>query len=324
MPRQAHGARHLDARRHVPYTGAMSDIIQVFDRALLRRRRDRAARAGGDHGFMVREVAERLADRLDDVLRSFPRALLIGSRDGATRPLFQGRRGIETLVGVELSEAMAARDPGPVVVADEERLPVADNSVDLAIGQFSLHWTNDLPGALIQIERALVPDGLFLGAIAGGNSLTELRQALTQAEIEIDGGLSPRVSPFAQLIDAAGLMQRAGFQLPVIDVDTITLAYPHPLKLMAELRMIGATNALADRRRSPLKRAVLMRAAEIYQQRFSRPDGRVTATLDIIHMAGWKTATGQPQPRKRGSADTAMSDMLARIAAQTPPGDDPR
>ncbi|WP_372002387.1 methyltransferase domain-containing protein [Tistrella mobilis] len=299
----------------------MTDPIRLFDRALLRRRRDRAARAGGDHGFLVREVAERLAERLDDVLRDFPRALMIGSRDGASRDVFQGRRGIETLIGLDLSPAMAAADPGPVVVADEELLPVADGSMDLVLGLFSLHWTNDLPGALIQIERALKPDGLFLGAIAGGSSLKELREALTMAEIEIDGGLSPRVSPFAELRDAAGLMQRAGFQLPVVDVDTITLTYAHPLKLLTELRMIGATNVLHDRRRAPMKRATLMRAMEIYVERFARPDGRVPATLDLIHLAGWKKAAGQPQPRRRGTADTAMSDMLARLRAELPGAD---
>ncbi|MAM74007.1 methyltransferase domain-containing protein [uncultured Tistrella sp.] len=299
----------------------MTDPIRLFDRALLRRRRDRAARAGGDHGFLLREVAERLAERLDDVLRDFPRALMIGSRDGASRDIFQGRRGIETLIGLDLSPAMAAADAGPVVVADEELLPIADGSMDLVLGLFSLHWTNDLPGALIQIERALKPDGLFLGAIAGGSSLKELREALTAAEIEIDGGLSPRVSPFAELRDAAGLMQRAGFQLPVVDVDTITLTYAHPLKLLAELRMIGATNVLHDRRRAPLKRATLMRAMEIYVERFARPDGRVPATLDLIHLAGWKKATGQPQPRRRGTADTAMSDMLARLRAEVPGGE---
>lgn len=177
--------------------------------------------------------------------------------------------------------------PGPRIVADEERLPFAEASLDLVVSTLGLHWTNDVVGALIQIRRALRPGGLFLGAFVGGTTLTELRQSLVAAESELLGGAGSRVSPFADLQDAAGLLQRAGFKEPVADVDTVTVTYDHPLKLMTDLRQMGETNVLADRHPRPLTRRLLARTADLYVEHFARPDGRIPATFEIITLTGW-------------------------------------
>jgi SAM-dependent methyltransferase len=178
------------------------------------------------------------------------------------------------------------------------------------VSSLALHWTNDLPGALIQIRQALKPDGLFLGAILGGASLNELRQALTAAEAELSDGAGPRVAPFADTFDAAALLQRAGFALPVADLDRVTVRYEHPLKLIADLRAMGETNVLVDRARRPLSRLVLARACEIYAQRFSDPDGKVRASFDILTLTGWAPHPGQQQPLKPGSAKMRLADAL--------------
>ena len=193
---------------------------------------------------------------------------------------------------------------------DEERLPFAEASLDLVVSTLALHWTNDLPGALVQIRRALRPDGLFIGSILGGSTLTELRQALVQAESEIAGGAAPRVSPFADMMDAAGLLQRAGFALPVADVDRVQVAYAHPLELLRDLRAMGEGNVLADSDRRPLTRRVLARAMEIYAERFSRDDARIPATFEIVTMTGWAPHPDQQQPLKPGSAKMRLADAL--------------
>ncbi|MCH8154628.1 MAG: methyltransferase domain-containing protein, partial [Proteobacteria bacterium] len=206
----------------------MTDTIHVFDRALLRRRRDRAAAGLRAHDFLFAEAAERLADRLDDVTRKFAFALDLGCHDGTLSRVLAGRGGIETLVQCDLSPAMAraaATNGAPTLAADEEALPFAPESFDLIVSVLGLHWVNDLPGALIQIRRALKPDGLFLGALLGGATLTELRTALIEAELAEEGGASPRVAPFAELRDAGGLLQRAGFALPGADSDRIAVSY---------------------------------------------------------------------------------------------------
>jgi SAM-dependent methyltransferase len=196
------------------------------------------------------------------------------------------------LVETDLSLPMLAGRPGLRVQADEERLPFAAGSVDLMVSALALHWTNDLPGALIQIRHALKPGGLFVGAILGGASLTELRQALTQAEADLRGGAGPRVSPFADLQDAAALLQRAGFTEPVADADAFQVAYAHPMELIADLRAMGETNVLAERPLRPLSKRLLARVFEIYAERFARPDGRVLASFEIVTMTGWAPEAG--------------------------------
>ena len=258
-----------------------------------RRRLDRAAEGFGAAGFLKARAAEDAVLRLESIMRSFPTAVDLGARDGAfARALADSpaRERVGLVIETDLSARMLDSRRGPRVQADEERLPFGEASLDLVVSTLALHWTNDLVGALIQIRRALKPDGLFIGTILGGATLTELRQVLTEAEAELRGGAGPRVSPFADGVDAAGLLQRAGFALPVSDIDRVEAAYRHPLDLLGDVRAMGEGNVLVERDRRPLSRAVLARAAELYTQRFSRPDGRVTATFEIIAMTGWAPA----------------------------------
>jgi len=290
----------------------MTGPISVFDRRLLRRRRDRAAAGLDDVDFLFREAAERLADRLDDVTRRFPVALDLGCHTGLLGAALGGRGGIETLVSCDLSAAMAARAPGPRLVADEEALPFADASVDLVLSCLSLHWVNDLPGALTQIRRVLKPDGLLLASFLGGATLTELRQAWLEAEARIEGGAGPRVSPFADVRDAGGLLQRAGFALPVVDSDLLTVTYADPLRLMVEIKAMGEANAALEQRRGFTRRATLAEAAHIYRARFAGPDGRVPASFEIITMTGWRPHPTQPKPLAPGSGQVNLRDVLGR------------
>lgn len=309
--------------------------ILVFDRPTLRRRRERAAAEFDAHDFLVAEVADRLADRLDDVKRSFPLALDLGCHAGTFASQVGPRGGIETLIQADLAPAMARRAADapsairhrPVLAADEEFLPFAERSFDLAVSGMALHWANDLPGALLQINHALKPDGLFLAALPGGETLHELRHALLLAESELEGGAGPRVSPFAELQDATALLQRAGFALPVSDVDTITVTYPDPLRLMADLRGMGQSNAVRDRRRAWTRRGTLLRAAELYREIYGTPDGRVPATFQILFLTGWRPDASQPLPLRPGDAQARLAAALGTEEIPTgvkaaPPGHD--
>jgi SAM-dependent methyltransferase len=263
---------------------------KVFDRALRRKRLDRAARGFDTADFLHRRAALDLAERLEPVLRDFPLAVELNARRGSFREALAqteaaGRVGL--LIEADLSPAMLAGRDGVRLVADEEGLPFAPESLDLIVSTLGLHWTNDVVGALIQARRALKPDGLFMAALLGGTTLTELRQSLTAAEVEILGGAGSRVSPFADPPDAAGLLQRAGFIQPVADVDRVTVTYAHPLKLLADLRQMGETNVLAERHPRPLTRTLIGRACEIYVEKFADADGRVPATFEIITLTGW-------------------------------------
>ncbi|MBK1697122.1 methyltransferase domain-containing protein [Rhodovibrio salinarum] len=304
--------------------------LSVFDRTNVRRHRDRAARSFAHYDFITREVADRLADRLDDVRRAFPCALDLGARDGTLARTLQGRGGIETLVESELSGAMAMaaaeRDaaegpvPGlqrPRVVADEEVLPFAEKSFDLVLSNLTLHWTNDLPGALLQINHALKPDGLFLAAMFGGATLYELRQCLMQAEEEVEGGAGPRVSPFAQNQDGAELLQRAGFALPVTDVDTLTVTYPDALKLMDDLRGMGESNAVRERRKSWTRRETLVHAAQLYEEQFGNGDGTIPATFEVVYLTAWRPEASQPLPLRPGQAHNSLAQALDTEEVET-------
>lgn len=288
----------------------MSDSMIVFDRAAVRRHRERAAKDFHSFGFLFEEVADRLVDRLDDVLRTFPLAADLGSHDGILARALAGRKGIETLISCDLSPAMAARAPSPAVACDEEYLPFAPGSLDLIVSNLSLHWVNDLPGLFIQVRRALKPDGLFLAAMLGRDTLWELRDSLAAAEIEGEGGLSPRVSPFADVRDCGSLLQRAGFALPVVDSDTITVSYETPFALMHDLRGMGETNAVAERRKEFSRRATLMDAARRYMETHADAEGRVPATFKIIWLTAWAPADNQPKPKRPGSAQTRLADAL--------------
>ena len=254
-----------------------------------------------------------MVDRLSVVKRSFSVAADIGTPSGALRKLMRDRKLAETIIGVN-SLAMSG-----VRAADEEALPFADGSLDLVVSALSLQWVNDLPGTLAQIRRALKPDGLFMAALLGGDTLTELRQSFASAEAEIEGGASPHVSPFADVRELGALLQRAGLALPVADVDKLTVRYATPFDLMADLRGMGATNALIERRRAPLKRGTLRRMAEIYADRFSDGDGRLRATFEIVWLSGWAPHESQQQPLRPGSAKTRLADALRAI--ELPAGD---
>lgn len=291
----------------------MSAPPRLFDRPLHRRRLDRAAAGFGAADFLKARAAADVVERLEAIVRSFPLAVDLGARDGTfARLLAQSPAAarVGTLIEADLSGPMLAGRSGLRVQLDEEALPFAPESLDLAVSTLALHWVNDLPGALVQIRRALKPDGLFIAAMLGGSTLTELRQALVAAEAEVSGGAGLRVSPFADTFDAAGLLQRAGFALPVADVDRVTVRYSHPLKLLADLRAMGETNALVERARRPLSRAVLERAFALYAERFAEPDGRVRASFDIVTMTGWAPHPDQQKPLKPGSARMRLADAL--------------
>lgn len=299
----------------------MSQNPIIFDRQLLRQRRDRAASRFQDFDFLIIEAADRLADRLLDLRRSFGRVLDLGARTGGMATVWP--RGLEDtwLLHADLSPAMAtrARAQGPAVACDEEALPFAEGSLDAVLSCLSLHWVNDLPGAMVQIRRALAPDGLFLASVLGGDTLVELREVLAAAELEVTGGLSPRVSPFADIPDLGGLLQRAGFALPVVDSDVLTVTYDNLFALMADLRGMGESNAVLERHKSPTRRGVLMRAAEIYRERFAGPDGRIPATFRILTMTGWAPDASQQQPLRPGSARARLADALD--ASEAPAGE---
>jgi len=282
----------------------------IFDRALIRRRRRRAA-ALGPATFLLERVAEDLAERLAAVLRRFDLAVDLGTPGDAVRNALARLGTVGTVVAVEAMADIGRAGTGKIsVAADEEALPFGDGTLDLVVSALALQCANDLPGVLIQIRRALKPDGLLLAALLGGETLTELRQCFAAAESEVEGGVSPRVAPFADVRELGGLLQRAGFALPVTDVDRLTVRYDSALALMHDLRRMGATNALLARRRTPLRRATLRRAAEIYAERFADPDGRVRATVEIVWLSGWAPHPGQQQPLRPGSATARLADAL--------------
>jgi SAM-dependent methyltransferase len=290
----------------------MSDRL-VFDRKLLRARRRRAAGLG-PATFLIERVANDLAERLSAVLRRFEIAADLGTPADALRRALAANDAVGTLISVDSTPR-----PGVDVVADEEALPFRDASLDLAVSALALQFVNDLPGTLIQVRRALKPDGLFLAALVGGDSLTELRQAFAAAEAETEGGASPHVSPFADVREMGALLQRAGFALPVADVDRLTVRYASPSGLMGDLRRMGATNALIERRRMPLRRATLKRMVEIYGERFSDLDGRIRATFEIVWLSGWAPHESQQKPLAPGSAAARLADALG--TRELPAGD---
>jgi SAM-dependent methyltransferase len=267
----------------------------LFDRALLRVRLRRAEKQGAAT-FLLDRVAEDMAERLHAVLREFTHAADIGTSGDQVRNVLAGRVG--ELARIDLPDS----ESGP--------LSLASASIDLAVSALALQFVNDLPGVLAQIRRALKPDGLLLAAMIGGETLTELRQALAAAEAELEGGISPRVAPFADLRDVGALLQRAGFALPVTDVDRIVARYDNAFALMRDLRRMGATNVLVERRRVPTRRATMLRMAQIYAERFADPDGRIRATFDLVWLSGWAPHESQQQPLQPGSAKASLAEAV--------------
>jgi SAM-dependent methyltransferase len=287
----------------------MPQVQALFDRALLAQRRRRAS-ALGPVTFLIDRVAEDMAERLSAVRRTFDVAVDLGTPTDAVRRAMLDAGAVDRIVATATVAEPRADDRAPTIVADEERLPFRDASLDLVVSGLALQFVNDLPGALVQIRRALKPDGLFLAALAGGDTLTELRQAFAAAEAEVEGGASPRVAPFADVRAMGALLQRVGFALPVADVDRVCARYDSPVRLMHDLRRMGATNVLAERRRAVLRRATLARVTEIYAERFADPDGRVRASFDVVWLSGWAPDASQQQPLRPGSARMRLADAL--------------
>jgi SAM-dependent methyltransferase len=263
----------------------------LFDRTLLQARQSRARKLGPE-SFLLDRVADDIDERLCAVLRNFTDAADIWTPGELLRERFSSSKHI---------------DPDAY-----EILPLEPQSLDLVVSGLALQFVNDLPGVLAQIRRALKPDGLLLAAMTGGDTLTELRQSFAAAEAECEGGVSPRVAPFADLRDVGGLLQRAGFALPVTDLDHIVVRYDHAFALMHDLRRMGATNILLERRRTPTRRATMLRMAQIYAERFADPDGRVRATFDVIWLSGWAPHESQPKPLKPGSATASLEDAIRK------------
>ena len=270
----------------------------LFDRALLRARLDRAERLK-PAAFLLDRVAADMVERLDAVLRDFKSVAEIGSPGDQVARALAGR--FAHLARTRLPER------------ESEPLALEANSLDLAVSALAFQCVNDLPGVLVQIRRALRPDGLLLAAMIGGDTLIELRQSFAAAEAELEGGVSPRVAPFADLRDVGALLQRAGLALPVTDVDRIVARYDSAFSLMQDLRRMGATNILVERRRMPTRRATMLRMAEIYRERFADSDGRIRATFDVIWLSGWAPHESQPKPLKPGSAKASLEEAVKKI-----------
>lgn len=274
------------------------------------RRRARYAGKAGAHDFLLERAGEELAHRLDAISREFPLALNLGSHHGALSRLLEQKAQIDEVISADACLPLLKRAGGQLVVCDEEFLPFRQGALDLVVSGLSLHLVNDLPGALIQIRRSLKPDGLFLAAVLGGETLHELRHAFGVAEDEIEGGVSPRVAPFADVRDYGSLLQRAGFALPVTDTDVVKVSYATPFDLINEVRVMGAGNILMERRRVPLKRKTLLRMAEIYADAYPAEGGRVAATFEIVYLTGWAPDASQPKPLQPGSARARLADAL--------------
>ncbi|XP_055808074.1 putative methyltransferase At1g22800, mitochondrial [Solanum dulcamara] len=306
--------------------GFQSSKLKIFDRHLKRKQRDRAAWLMKPKDSLVDTVAENLLDRLEDCKKTFPSALCMGGSLEAIRRLLRGRGGIEKLLMMDTSRDMVklckdAEQQLPndnietsYIIGDEEYLPVKENSVDLVISCLGLHWTNDLPGAMIQCRLSLKPDGLFLAAILGGETLKELRIACTIAQMEREGGISPRLSPLAQVRDAGNLLTRAGFTLPGVDVDEYTVQYSSALELIEHLRAMGETSALLQRSKV-LKKETALATAAIYESMFAAEDGTIPATFQIIYMTGWTEHHSQQKPKKRGSATVSFQDLQKQFGS---------
>lgn len=288
----------------------MSDDQALFDRHLLRQRRARFAHEVAEREFLIAHVAREIAERVEIMLRDFPRALDLGAFHGLLGRTVGALPSVGEMIYAESVYDYAALCPRPALVCDEDLLPFKDASLNLVVSGLALHRVNDLPGSLIQIRRALAPDGLFMAAALGARALIELRECLLEAEGEMEGGASPRVSPFGDVRAYGALLQRAGFALPVADAEELTVVYPSPRELMREVRALGGGNVLTARSKAPLHRRTLTRAEDIYRERHGTPDGKITATFQFVFMSGWAPHASQQQPLKPGSAQARLADAL--------------
>ena len=282
----------------------MSATPSIVDRARHRQRRRRFA---GGPDFLRRAIEARLLDRLDDIARPLGRVLVLGAQDGTLATAVRARAGVESVISADELPLAAG---GPSLVIDEERLPFGPASFETVLSAMSLHWVNDLPGLLVQLRHCLTDDGLLLASFPGGETLTELRTCLMAAELEVTGGAGLRLLPMVDVKDAGALLQRAGFALPVTDVERLTVRYGEPLRLLFELRLMGESQALVEGAKTPLSRPVLQRLAELYRERFADPDGKVRASFDVLTMIGWTPHASQPKPKPRGSGQMSLAKAL--------------
>ncbi|HXG79837.1 MAG TPA: methyltransferase domain-containing protein [Methyloceanibacter sp.] len=297
----------------------MSDDRLLFDRTLLRTRRERFAHEIEAREFLLAHVAHEISERVALMLRPFPRALDLGAYHGLLGRKIATLPSVESVVYAESAYAFAALCPRPALVCDEDLLPFKQASFNLIVSGLALHRVNDLPGALIQIRHALAPDGLFMAALLGAGALVELREALLEAEAEMEGGASPRISPFGDIRDYGALLQRAGFALPVTDSETLSVLYPDPRTLMHEVRALGGGNVLLARSRKPLSRQTLARAESLYRARHETAEGKVKASFEIVYLSGWAPDPSQQKPLKPGSAAKRLAEALGTV--ERPAGD---
>ena len=288
-----------------------TENIIIFNRDHLRRNRTRIAKRFSDYDFLFRWTAQELSSRLEDINRNFPNALQIGSRTNLS-----GHPKIGTLFTMDIGNNPVTQTPH-YFQASEEFLPLKAQSLDLVISALNLHTINDLPGALIQVRQALKPDGLFLAAMLGGETLHELRQSMTQAELNLTGGISPRIAPFADKPQMGDLLQRAGFALPVVDSEIITVTYDTVFKLFHDLRGMGEGNIIAARNKKFSSKSLFLETAKIYQEKFSEPDGRIRASFEIIFLLGWAPHASQQKPLRPGSAKSRLADALSTEEIKT-------
>ena len=297
----------------------MTDLHQnppealIDDRAHIRNR-DRAAANFDQFDFLKQAVTERIMDRIDTIRRDLPHVLDIGCHNGVLTEALLASPKITSVSAMDPSPEMARltkqRCGVDVVAAPYDTIPFDGQQFDGIFSAFALHWANDLPGVLIQLRQRLKPDGVMVVALAGGETLGRLRAAMASAESEVSGGMSPRVLPMGDIRDMGGLISRAGLTMPVADSDTITVTYEHLFRLMADLRAMGESNAMNSRVKRMTGKSLLMRAAEIYQQRFGTDDGRISVEFEIITLTGWAPDASQPQPLKPGSAQQSLASAL--------------
>lgn len=289
---------------------ARTSVPIVFNQSLLRKRLARAAHHGGNDNFLMQRIAEDIASRVDLIKRDFSLCALFGDHPECLTPALGKLPNLDRIISIGNIYSDVQTPNSPHIVSTEEFLPLANACINLAISPLTLQTANDLPGALIQLKRALKPDGLFIGAFLGGDTLGELRDALLSAEIDISGGAVPRIHPRVDIRDLGALLQRAGFALPVVDSDKMTVTYRSTKHLMHDLRNLGLTNILVEGTGTGLNRRILARLEEIYKQRYPAPNDRINATFEIIYMTGWAPHESQQKPLKPGSAKARLADAL--------------
>lgn len=288
----------------------MTNPPEIFDRALLRTRRNKAAANITSVDYLLKFANEDILDRLSVIVRDFPVALNLGCHHGELSHQLMALSSIEEVYSQDHSYEMLSKAPGIRINCDEELLPFAPESLDLVVSSLSLQFANDLPGTLSQIKRCLKADGAFIAALLGGDSLSELRHVFLMAEEELYGGVSPRVAPFADVRDMGHLLQRAGFTLPVTDREVLKVRYPSAMHLMKELQAMGASNCLQNRSNVHNTKTLFEKVCELYTQHYADEDGRITASFEIIYLMGWAPHPDQPKPLAPGSGTVNLKDVF--------------